>query len=365
MNTVAQKVPRLRIPEAHPRGQGRRLPVRLALDRGPVLRSSPIRRRATAPVADALQVRRLASRHDERQPTATSMPTSTDKLEFVVNQSIWFEGEAKFADVILPACTNFERWDISEWATLRRLRARTVPDADQPPRRPAAAQVHRAAGRIEVRLPDLPRARRSGSAWAPTSPRAMNELDWVQAHVRLRSDLPQAHLLEGVPEARATTSCRPARRRTRDAGALPLVLRGPQEGRARSRIRCPATTPRIPAGACRRSRASSSSSRKPEALRPDDPERPPINKYLPLVGGAASRRDCTRAIRCSCSRRTRASASTPMGDGKDSVDQRHRRAPRAGRRLLLLDRAHQPGTTPRSAASSSTIWCACSTTAAP
>ena len=40
----------------------------------------------------------------------------TDKLEFVVNQSIWFEGEAKFADVILPACTNFERWDISEFA---------------------------------------------------------------------------------------------------------------------------------------------------------------------------------------------------------------------------------------------------------
>ncbi len=39
-------------------------------------------------------------------------------LEFVVNQSIWFEGEAKFADIILPACTNFERVDISEWAGL-------------------------------------------------------------------------------------------------------------------------------------------------------------------------------------------------------------------------------------------------------
>ncbi len=37
-------------------------------------------------------------------------------LEFVVNQSIWFEGEAQFADVILPACTTFERWDIGEWA---------------------------------------------------------------------------------------------------------------------------------------------------------------------------------------------------------------------------------------------------------
>lgn len=40
----------------------------------------------------------------------------SNKLEFVVNQSIWLEGEAKFADVILPACTNFERWDISEFA---------------------------------------------------------------------------------------------------------------------------------------------------------------------------------------------------------------------------------------------------------
>ena len=40
----------------------------------------------------------------------------TDKLPFVVNQSIWFEGEARYADIILPACTNFERWDISEFA---------------------------------------------------------------------------------------------------------------------------------------------------------------------------------------------------------------------------------------------------------
>jgi len=40
----------------------------------------------------------------------------SENLEFVVNQSIWMEGEAKFADIILPACTNFERADISEWA---------------------------------------------------------------------------------------------------------------------------------------------------------------------------------------------------------------------------------------------------------
>ena len=39
------------------------------------------------------------------------------KVPFVVNQSIWFEGETEFADIILPACTNFERWDIGEWAS--------------------------------------------------------------------------------------------------------------------------------------------------------------------------------------------------------------------------------------------------------
>jgi trimethylamine-N-oxide reductase (cytochrome c) len=36
------------------------------------------------------------------------------ELEFVVNQDIHFHGEARFADVILPACTNLERYDIGE-----------------------------------------------------------------------------------------------------------------------------------------------------------------------------------------------------------------------------------------------------------
>jgi len=38
-----------------------------------------------------------------------------ESLKFVVNQSVWWEGETVFADVILPACTVFERWDIGEW----------------------------------------------------------------------------------------------------------------------------------------------------------------------------------------------------------------------------------------------------------
>lgn len=40
-----------------------------------------------------------------------------ESIEFVVNQSIWLEGEALFADVILPACTNLERFDIGEWGS--------------------------------------------------------------------------------------------------------------------------------------------------------------------------------------------------------------------------------------------------------
>lgn len=39
------------------------------------------------------------------------------KLEFVVNQDCWWQSETRFADIILPACTNLERSDISEWAS--------------------------------------------------------------------------------------------------------------------------------------------------------------------------------------------------------------------------------------------------------
>lgn len=36
------------------------------------------------------------------------------ELEFIVNQDIHFHGEARMADVVLPACTNLERYDIGE-----------------------------------------------------------------------------------------------------------------------------------------------------------------------------------------------------------------------------------------------------------
>jgi trimethylamine-N-oxide reductase (cytochrome c) len=40
-----------------------------------------------------------------------------ESIECVVSQAIWNEGEVPYADIILPACTNFERFDIGEWGS--------------------------------------------------------------------------------------------------------------------------------------------------------------------------------------------------------------------------------------------------------
>jgi molybdopterin guanine dinucleotide-containing S/N-oxide reductase-like protein len=40
----------------------------------------------------------------------------SQELEFVVIQDCWHGSEAKFGDIILPACTNLERSDLGEWA---------------------------------------------------------------------------------------------------------------------------------------------------------------------------------------------------------------------------------------------------------
>ena len=45
------------------------------------------------------------------------MAYQSPKLEFVVNQDCWWGSETRFADIILPACTNLERDDIAEFAS--------------------------------------------------------------------------------------------------------------------------------------------------------------------------------------------------------------------------------------------------------
>ena len=114
VNTVYQRVPRLRIPEAILDGHTHGYPTDSKTIQGQFLRydypapgHSPVKmyyKYGGSHMGTMAETNRYAAMY------------RSDNLEFVVNQSIWFEGEARFADIILPACTSFERWDISEFA---------------------------------------------------------------------------------------------------------------------------------------------------------------------------------------------------------------------------------------------------------
>ena len=116
MNTVEQSIPRLQLPEAILEGKaegyvwdGKSMQAQFTKISYPKPGYSPVKMlyKYGGSIFGTMSD---TNRHVEMY--------RSDNLEFVVNQSIWFEGEAKFADVILPACTNFERPDISEWAAL-------------------------------------------------------------------------------------------------------------------------------------------------------------------------------------------------------------------------------------------------------
>jgi molybdopterin guanine dinucleotide-containing S/N-oxide reductase-like protein len=114
VNTVYQEVPRLRIPEAiidgHTEGymmDSKTIEGQFRKSIYPAPGYSPVKmyyKYGGSHMGTMCETNRYANMY------------LSPNLEFVVNQSIWFEGEAKFADVILPACTNFERFDISEFA---------------------------------------------------------------------------------------------------------------------------------------------------------------------------------------------------------------------------------------------------------
>ncbi|HVN96363.1 MAG TPA: molybdopterin-dependent oxidoreductase [Syntrophorhabdaceae bacterium] len=114
VNTVYQMVPRLRIPEAILDGHTHGYPTDPKTIEGQFRRYDyPAPGYSTIKMYYKYGGSHLGTMCESNRYAAMYR---SDNLEFVVNQSIWFEGEAKFADIILPACTNFERWDISEFA---------------------------------------------------------------------------------------------------------------------------------------------------------------------------------------------------------------------------------------------------------
>ncbi len=114
MNTVGQLVPRLRIPEVFLNGTCEGYLTDPKTIEGQF-------KKFTYPAPGHSPVKmyyKYGGSHFGTMPSSNRYVKAyrSDNLEFVVNQSIWFEGETKFADIILPACTNFERWDIGETA---------------------------------------------------------------------------------------------------------------------------------------------------------------------------------------------------------------------------------------------------------
>jgi molybdopterin guanine dinucleotide-containing S/N-oxide reductase-like protein len=114
VNTSQQRVPRLKIPEAILEGKCEGYPTDPKTIEGQFMKfhypapgHSPVKmywKYGGSHIGTMVDTNRYVRMY------------RSDKLEFVVNQAIWMEGETKFADVILPACTSFERWDISEFA---------------------------------------------------------------------------------------------------------------------------------------------------------------------------------------------------------------------------------------------------------
>ncbi len=114
VNTVSQAVPRLKIPEAIVEGycegystDARTIQGQFMKFQYPAPGHSPVK----------LYYKYGGSHFGTMCDTNRYVRMyRTENLECVINQAIWFEGETKFADILLPACTSFERWDISEFA---------------------------------------------------------------------------------------------------------------------------------------------------------------------------------------------------------------------------------------------------------
>ncbi len=116
MNTPYQRIPRIFMPEAIADGKAEGYPwVGKSIEHQFAKFSYPAPGHAPVRMLYKYGGSILATMNNTNRHVRMYQ---SPNLEFVVNQSIWFEGEAKFADVILPACSNFERVDISEWAGL-------------------------------------------------------------------------------------------------------------------------------------------------------------------------------------------------------------------------------------------------------
>lgn len=279
MNTVYQGIPRLKIPEAILDGHCEGYPTDPKTIEGQFMKFN-----YPAPGHSKVKLYyKYGGSH-----FGTMVDTNryvnmyrSDKLEFVVNQSIWFEGEAKFADIILPACTNFERWDISEFANCGGYIQHAFTQCNHR----VAIMQHKCIEPLGESKSDfqifLEIAKRLGVA-LPFS-EGNTELDWCKRYFDA-TDLPQFISWEDFVKKGYYVVPAPSEER-RD----PVSYRWYAENRLKD---TPELTP-LPGdytdgwknGLQTQSGKLEFESSSLKRFDPDDPERPPILKYVPSWEG--------------------------------------------------------------------------------
>jgi trimethylamine-N-oxide reductase (cytochrome c) len=254
------------------------------------------------------------------------------KLEFVVNQSIWFEGEAKFADVVLPACTNFERTDISEWAGLggyghhgqQQLNHRVI-IFQAPAIKPLGESKSDYWIFNEI-------CKRLGLSNYFSE--GINEIDWVK-RVYLASDLKKVISFKKLLEARLLRRAGREGEASR-AGVVPLVLGGPQEGRAGGAAAAVGLQG-VSAGPADPVRQARVRVQQPQAL-----QRPgaAADRQIRALVGRHALADVQAVPAAALDAALEVFVPHP-GRRQELVPQQHRRPSRQGRRLVLLGASPQ------------------------
>ena len=228
----------------------------------------------------------------------------------MVNQAIWFEGETKFADIILPACTNFERWDISEAANCSGY----IPDSYQSCNHRVIVLQQKCIEPLGESKSDYEIFAELGQAPGRLGPVHHGRQDRARLGQGLlpRHRPAQGHHLGGVREEGLLRGARSRRRKT---VRRPACAGSPRTGR-----RTRPTGARHPGTRCNgkglQTRAARSSS-SPPASSASKPPAPSTRSARPWArstsraGKATTPPTSTTSTRCSWSRRIPSSASTP------------------------------------------------------
>lgn len=309
-NTPTQKIPRLRIPEAILEGKtegypwdGKTIEGQFQKFSYPKTGHSPVKMLYKYGGAS------IGTMNDSNRYVKAYR---TDKLEFVVNQSIWLEGEAKFADVLLPACSSFERWDISEFGGTGgyALHGQTQMN-------------HRVVLMQHKCIEPLGESKADYQIFTELASRlglgtyfseGMTDLDWVKRMFDA-SDLPK-HISWKEFLKKGYYVVPPPPEELRDPPSLRWFYEGRKKDVPEPHPLPAEYTERFMEGLQTQSGKFEFECNSLKRFDPDDPERPPIVKYLPSWEGPRSA-DYARYPLQLISPHSRFSYHT-MCDGKDS-----------------------------------------------